>query len=263
MKTLLVYRSHISNKFWQITVAEKSFAVTYGKIGSAGKVNVKEFSSAEACEKEANRLIQSKLKKGYQPAETAQREIQESAMTESYFWQLIDDCGDQGDDSLQHLEWLVSRLAKKSVLDILTFDSILQEHYRKSYTSDLWAAAFIAMGGCSDDCFDYFRAWLLYLGKEVYFEAIKDPESLVPYFELLKEQEEIPQLEELLSAASDAYEEKTGHDFEEYLELYDQLMKNDDSEPEIDFDWDEDDDESLRQKFPVLWEAFGEDPLSG
>ncbi|WKA60470.1 DUF4240 domain-containing protein [Planococcus shenhongbingii] len=261
LETLLVFKSSYSNKFWKISVAESSFAVTYGRIGTAGTVRVKDFPSIEACEKEAHRLIQSKLKKGYLPAERAEQVVKESTMTESHFWHLIDECGDHGEDSLEQMEWLVSHLAKKPVLDILVFESILKEHYTKSYTSELWAAAYIAMGGCSDDSFDYFRAWILYLGKEVYYEAIEDPESLLPYLLLLKEQEEIPQLEEFLFVASSAYEEKTGQEFEEYLNLYGQLTEQDDSEPEIDLDWDEDDQEALRKILPNFWEAFHENPL--
>ena len=41
--------------------------VNYGKTGSIGKYQVKEFDSEEECEKEANKLIESKLKKGYKP----------------------------------------------------------------------------------------------------------------------------------------------------------------------------------------------------
>ncbi|MDN7247129.1 DUF4240 domain-containing protein [Planococcus sp. N017] len=261
LETLLVFKSSYSNKFWKISVAENSFAVTYGRIGTAGTVRVKEFPSIEACEKEAYRLIESKLKKGYQPAEKLEQVVVESTMTESSFWQLVDRCGDYGEDSLDHMEWLVSHLSKKPVLDILIFDSIFKEHYAKSYQANLWAAASIAMGGCSDDSFDYFRAWILYLGKEVYYEAIDDPESLLPYLLLLQEQEGIPQLEELLFVASSAYEEKTGQEFEEYLKLYDQLMEEDDSGLGIDLDWDEDDEEGLRNMFPTLWEAFHENPL--
>ncbi|WKA53192.1 DUF4240 domain-containing protein [Planococcus shixiaomingii] len=261
MEAHLIYTSRFSNKFWKISVAKTSFAVIYGRIGTDGTVRVKDFSSPEACKKEAHRLIQSKLKKGYRPHVTAQHEIKESTMTEAHFWQLIDECKSHGDDALEHVEWLVSRLSEKSVTDIISFDSFLNEHYGKSYTSDLWAAAYIAMGGCSDDSFDYFRAWMLCLGEEAYYKAIEDPESLLPYLKLLKEQEEIPQLEELLAVASDAYEKKTGNDFEDYMKLYDQLMQEDYSVPDIDLDWDEDDEENLCKMFPELWEAFGENPL--
>lgn len=140
------------------------------------------------------------------------------------------------------------------------FDYMFNDHYKKSYTSDLWAAAYIIMGGCPDDSFDYFRAWLLYLGKDIYEEAINDPETVIPHLEALGE-DGMPQFEELLSLACFAYEQKTGADDEDYLELYARVTDDPMLEPEMEFDWDEDDEEGLRRKFPRLWEVFGQNPL--
>ncbi|OCA81963.1 DUF4240 domain-containing protein [Pseudobacillus wudalianchiensis] len=261
MKTLLTYNQGSSNKFWKIYVAGHSFTVTYGKVGTIGSVKVKEFDSEEVCQKEAQKLIQSKLKKGYVWAQSSYHVIKESSMTEEQFWALLEKCKEKGEEADEQMEWLVAQLSKKSIKDIVMFDSIFNQHYHKSYTSDLWAAAYIVMGGCSDDCFDYFRAWLLYLGKELYEAAIENPETLLPYFKILEEQEEIPQLEELLYVASQAYEEKTGLDDEAYFKVYDQLAKDDGTEPEMEFDWEEDDVEGLRRKFPLLWREYGENPL--
>lgn len=61
--------------------------------------------------------------------------------------------------------------------------------------------------------------------------------------------------------ASSAYEEKTGLDDEAYFKVYDQLVKDDEGEPEMEFDWEEEDEEGLRKKFPLLWAEYGEKPL--
>ena len=260
MEALLIFKSAISNKFWKIAVAENSYIVTYGRIGSTGSVKTKDFPSAEACLKEAHRLIGSKLKKGYKPAEQFEQVVYESTMTEDFFWLLLEKCKEHGEDSDEQMEWLTTHLSKKPIIDIIAFDAILNKHYAASYTSDLWAAAYIMMGGCSDDCFDYFRAWLLYLGKDDYYAAIEDPETLLPLLKTLEHQEEMPQLEEFLSVAAEAYEEKTGQDFDEYLKLYDQLIQED-YHRDIDLDWDEEDEEGLQEMFPKLWEAYGENPM--
>jgi predicted DNA-binding WGR domain protein len=261
METLLVYKTDSSNKFWKISVKGKSYTLTYGKVGSIGSVKTKEFYSVEACQKESEKLIQSKFKKGYIMVQAARQIIKESTMTEALFWELLDRCKKNGDDIDEQMEWLVSHLSKRPVKDIVMFDSIFNQNYRKSYTSSLWAAGYIVMGGCSDDCFDYFRAWVLYIGKEEYEAAIDNPETLLPYFKQLEEQEELPQLEDLLSVASMAYEEKTGLDDDEYFKLYTQLANDDYIDPEIEFDWNEEDEEGLSKKFPLLWEAYGENPL--
>lgn len=68
-------------------------------------------------------------------------------------------------------------------------------------------AAFVVMGGCSDDGFDYFRGWLISRGEEVFNQVIKNPEFLAEYLSEENLQEDVfaPQLEEMLSVASDAY----------------------------------------------------------
>lgn len=48
---------------------------------------------------------------------------------------------------------------------------------------DLWAFAFLARGGCSDDAFDYFRAWLVAQGRAVHAAACAGPDALLAVFE--------------------------------------------------------------------------------
>lgn len=57
-----------SGKFWQLILEESKFTVTFGKVGTAGQSQQKEFSSAEAAKKEAEKLVAAKKKKGYADA---------------------------------------------------------------------------------------------------------------------------------------------------------------------------------------------------
>jgi uncharacterized protein (TIGR02996 family) len=54
-----------SNKFWEITLAGASLTTTFGKIGSKGQTQLKELGSAAAAQKEYDRLVAEKTKKGY------------------------------------------------------------------------------------------------------------------------------------------------------------------------------------------------------
>lgn len=65
MKRTFVYKDEKSYKFWWIDYGGCSFAVNYGKYGSIGKFELKEFDTEEDCQKEAEKLIRSKIKKGY------------------------------------------------------------------------------------------------------------------------------------------------------------------------------------------------------
>ena len=66
MKKYLEYSDLQSNKFWYITQQNESLTIVFGKIGTKGQTQVKTFSSPADAEKEANKLIRSKIKKGYE-----------------------------------------------------------------------------------------------------------------------------------------------------------------------------------------------------
>jgi len=64
-KRLFHFTDDKSNKFWSITLEDKSHTVHFGKVGSSGQEQRKEFSSQEEAEKSYNKLINEKIKKGY------------------------------------------------------------------------------------------------------------------------------------------------------------------------------------------------------
>lgn len=65
MEHKLLFKDSKSDKFWNIKVTGKSFTVTYGKTGTTGTSQTKNFDSKEKCLKEAEKLFNEKIKKGY------------------------------------------------------------------------------------------------------------------------------------------------------------------------------------------------------
>lgn len=61
MKYYLEFKDALSNKFWYITQQDESLTIVFGKIGAKGQTQVKTFSSPADAEKEANKLIRSKI----------------------------------------------------------------------------------------------------------------------------------------------------------------------------------------------------------
>lgn len=55
-----------SDKFWTIELEGKSFTVQFGRTGTAGQSQTKDFSSSADAEKACEKLIAEKVKKGYQ-----------------------------------------------------------------------------------------------------------------------------------------------------------------------------------------------------
>lgn len=261
METLLIQQTEKSNKFWKIVVKDRDYVVFYGKIGTAGSVKAKEFETEEECIKEVNKLIASKRKKGYTDPILGEDYIKEKTITEENFWELLARAKSKGEDQEEQIEWLTSHLAKRTVHEIVAFDTHMHHILKASYTSHLWAAAYIIMGGCSDDSFDYFRGWLLYQGKETYEACIEDPERLIPVLENLSEYD-VPNIEELsLYFGYTVYAEKTGDENDTYFTLYHVLSNEKFDDIDIEFGWNEDDEDGLKKMFPKLWEIYGEEPI--
>jgi predicted DNA-binding WGR domain protein len=55
-----------SSKFWEVSVDGSDMTVTYGRIGTTGQTKTKSFATNEAAQKEADKLVAEKTKKGYQ-----------------------------------------------------------------------------------------------------------------------------------------------------------------------------------------------------
>jgi predicted DNA-binding WGR domain protein len=60
------YSDDKSNKFWNIELKGKSFTVNFGKMGTGGQTQVKDFPDEAKAKKEYEKLIGEKVKKGYQ-----------------------------------------------------------------------------------------------------------------------------------------------------------------------------------------------------
>lgn len=54
-----------SSKFWEIELDGTSFTTTYGRIGTDGQSSLKEYDSEEKAQREYDKLVAEKVKKGY------------------------------------------------------------------------------------------------------------------------------------------------------------------------------------------------------
>jgi hypothetical protein len=65
---------------------------------------------------------------------------------------------DSDGDLGKELELPVEYLSRLRAADIVGFAMRRRDLASRAYRADLWGAAFIINGGCSDDGFEYFRA---------------------------------------------------------------------------------------------------------
>lgn len=171
-------------------------------------------------------------------------------MDTSQFWQLIERSkAESGGGCTQQVAALTSILLELPAEEIEEFDTIFYRFHAQAYRNDVWAAAYVMNGGCSDDCFLDFRSWLIGQGEAIYTAALRDAESLVSVVESTHERTRagIPfygyECQHLAYAANEAYEQKTGHEMPGMPSSMPELMGE---------DWDDDD---LPAMFPKLWAA--------
>ena len=189
------------------------------------------------------------------PGKKPTRSSRDNLMSEDQFWEIIEQT--KADDPQDQLDNLVGLLSTMTVDDIFGFDYRLDKFLELSYRSDLWAAAYILCGGCSDDSFDYFRAWLVSKGRTVFETAVENPDSLIDFLAEVDEFD-ILENEEIMYATLDAYEEVTGKtDFYDVLDTFDDNF----SILEIELTWDDEDPKTLEAVCPKLFERYYEDPF--
>jgi len=115
-------------------------------------------------------------------------------MDKAGFWKLIEEARADTGLSLDIAPFLVGRLAEMDVGDIIRWARIYDVYQRLSYKMKLWAAAYVINGGCSDDGFEYFRGWLIAQGREVFLNALANPDSLAEVDVRMDEAEYEPML---------------------------------------------------------------------
>lgn len=130
------------------------------------------------------------------------------AMTEDVFWELIEQSRAAGLASDDRVAALAARLKGFRPREILRFGKTVADLVRQAYTWDLWGAAYLLSGGCSDDGFPAFCGWLILQGRERYRGAVEDPEAIANWW--AAKEADPPEAEGLLYAAAEAYEEVAG-----------------------------------------------------
>ena len=100
-------------------------------------------------------------------------------MDDDRFWAFIDAAREAaGDDVEERVGGLEQVLLNHHADEVQAFQDKYDELHQRANTWELWGAAFLINGGCSDDGFHYFRDWLISEGEAVFEAALADPDSL-------------------------------------------------------------------------------------
>jgi hypothetical protein len=168
-------------------------------------------------------------------------------MLKTEFWSIIDDSRKEaGDDGEQHVETLKVALEELEPNDLISFQHWFDEYFNSADTWGVWGAAYVIGGGCSDDGFLDFKAWLVSRGEKTLTAAVANPDSLA---KVVKPGEDC-QVEGFQCAAQWIWTEKAGKDFADFP-LSPLASNKDGIRGQA---WSEDD---LGKLFPKLSKKFG------
>ena len=176
-------------------------------------------------------------------------------MSEVQFWTIVQTAvDDASDDEDAYLEVIKRQLSKLSLKEMVGFRLRTDKLLYDSYNSEMWCAGYLMNGGCSDDGFEYFRLWVISRGQEAYQAAIANPDNLINY---LPEDEDTDffEFESFWYVALEAFEEASGAELYDYID--DSFHTCEGHYPDFEFNWEEDDPESMRKICPRLFEKFG------
>jgi hypothetical protein len=171
-----------------------------------------------------------------------------AAMEDDSFWQILAQSRASAGGSIEdQTDSLTTALAGLPAQEIAAFDVAFTAHRDELYSWDLWGAAYLMMGGCSDDCFTDFRSWVIAQGED-YFKAVRaDPQALADG--RLEDAGQVGEAELLSYAAMDAYVEATGRDI--FMDYPSHPGPETATEP-TGQEWDEGDEDALRARYPRL-----------
>ena len=97
-------------------------------------------------------------------------------MDEAVFWELIARSRSEGCEIDEQVAVLYDLLRTFKATDIKKFGTLYAQYMRKLYHWNVWALAYAARGGCSDDSFMDFRSWVILQGDpDLVQQAIECP----------------------------------------------------------------------------------------
>jgi hypothetical protein len=165
------------------------------------------------------------------------------------FWSIIEKSSKpEGSGQDAQVAGLRGALEELTPDEIVGFQRCFDGCLVGAYHWDLWGAAYIIGGGCSDDGFMDFRSWLVSKGEAVYNAALKDPETLA---EAVVDSDDDCQFEEFQYVASQVWERKTRKDLSRFPTMESEHPESPEGE-----EWSEEGDD-LERRFPKLWKRFG------
>lgn len=171
------------------------------------------------------------------------------------YWQIIENSLQLADTLEEQEENLIKELSQLTAEDIIGFRLRTEFFMYQSYSNELWCAASIMNDGCSDDGFQHFRLWLISQGKQIFSDAMVDPDNLSTYFEDGFNDDDLYEFEMFGNVPNEAFLNLFDKDIHDYID-YENFKYFEEDYPEVELNWDEDNITSLQVICPKLFTIF-------
>ncbi|MET8575463.1 DUF4240 domain-containing protein [Streptomyces sp. NPDC005012] len=191
---------------------------------------------------------------------------QSAPMDTDTFWDTVEAARTEAASTGEALDGiLVRHLAGKPLREILEFQERFDVWHDALYRWDVWAAAYLIGGGCSDDSFMDFRAGVIAQGRHWYERVAEAPDCLAshPLVASAPRGPERPEdlfYEAVHYVAAKAYERITGDEdaFYDAWRDFEAAARpdTDRGEPDMGEDFDFDDDQEMARRLPRLAALF-------
>ncbi len=215
MRREFYYQDDKSNKFWTIERDGRTCITTNGRIGSKPRETRKEFATEDEAQRELEKQVAAKLKKGYiegalpaaAGAAPAKPDWSAMSMDDDVFWRIISlfNWKKTGDDDAV-IRPAVMALSKMKPADIERFEELLAEKLyaldTEAHAREIGDEAYRPGKPFSADWFLYERCVVVANGRAYYEAVLADPKQMPKDMEF----------EALLSVAPLAYERATGEE---------------------------------------------------
>lgn len=173
-------------------------------------------------------------------------------LDEDKFWTIVDLSLEKTKNEDEQEIFLINEIQKLTPEEMIGFRLRTDKLLYDTYNSEMWFAGYIINGGCSDDGFEYFRNWVISRGKEAYYKAKDNPDSLIS--EANKGKNQFYEFESFWYVALEAFKKKTGKELYDYIS--DDFSFNEGNYPNFEFTWKEDNPESMKAICPKLYDKF-------
>jgi len=187
-------------------------------------------------------------KKGAQKTYNQDIEKTNEMLDETTFWNIVDSSLKNTTNQDSQERYLVKEIEKLTPMQMIGFRLRTDKLLYDTYSSEMWCAGYIMNGGCSDDGFEYFRNWIISRGKDTFYKAKENPDSLISEF---VEGKEYYDFESFWYVALTAFKNKTGKELYDYIS--DDFETNEGNYTNFEFTWNEEEPETMKPICPKLY----------